>query len=64
MADAALAGAMEEIGRLGGGMVESYLEDIAGRKASGSFLCNVTVALFERHAFERVRQIGKHHWVG
>ena len=40
MADAALAGALEEIGRLGGGMVESYPEDTAGRKASGSLLCN------------------------
>ena len=24
---------------------------------------NGTVALFERHGFERLRQIGKHHWV-
>ena len=32
-------------------------------KAPGSFLYNATVALFERHGFERIRQIGKHHWV-
>jgi len=63
VADAALAGALEEIARLGGGRVESYPEDIAGRKVSGSFLYNATLALFERHGFERVRQIGKHHWV-
>ena len=43
--------------------MESYPEDTAGRKVSGSFLYNATVALFERHGFERVRQIGKHHWV-
>ena len=63
VADAALAGALEEIGRLGGGLVESYPEDTAGRKVSGSFLYNATVALFERHGFERTRPIGKHHWV-
>jgi ribosomal protein S18 acetylase RimI-like enzyme len=63
VADAALAGALEEIGRLGGGMVESYPEDAAGRKVSGSFLYNATVALFERHGFQRMRRIGKHHWV-
>ena len=63
VADAALAGALKEIGRLGGGMVESYPEDTAGRKVPGSFLYNATVALFERHGFERMRQIGKHHWV-
>ena len=63
MADVALAGALGEIGRLGGGLVESYPEDTAARKVSGSFLYNATVALFERHGFERVRRIGKHHWV-
>jgi len=63
VADAALAGAIEEIGRLGGGLVESYPEEVAGRKVSGPFLYNATVALFERHGFERTRQIGKHHWV-
>jgi hypothetical protein len=44
-------------------MVESYPEDTAGRQVSGSFLHNATVTLFERHGFERVRQLGKHHWV-
>jgi hypothetical protein len=33
------------------------------RNVSGSFLHNATVAMFERHGFERSRQIGKHHWV-
>jgi len=63
VADAALAGALDEIAQLGGGLVESYPEDIDGRAVSGSFLYNATVAMFERHGFERRRQIGKHHWV-
>lgn len=63
VADAALEGALREIARLGGGKVESYPEDTTGRKVPGSFLYNATVALFERHGFERERQIGKHHWV-
>lgn len=63
VADAALAGALDQIIRLGGGLVESYPEETAGRKVSGSFLNNVTVSFFERHGFERDRPIGKHHWV-
>lgn len=63
VANAALAGALDEIARLGGGLVESYPEDVAGRKTSGSFLNNGTLAMFERHGFKRDRQLGKHHWV-
>jgi GNAT superfamily N-acetyltransferase len=63
VADAALEGALQEIARLGGGTVESYPEDTNGRKVSGSFLFNATVAMFERHGFTRCRQIGKHRWV-
>jgi GNAT superfamily N-acetyltransferase len=63
VADAALGGALEEIARLGGGSVESYPEDTSGRKVSGSFLNNGTVAMFDRHGFTRERQIGKHRWV-
>jgi GNAT superfamily N-acetyltransferase len=63
VATAALRGALEEIGRLGGGTVESYPEDATGRKVSGSFLYNATLAVFESQGFERVRQLGKHHWV-
>jgi GNAT superfamily N-acetyltransferase len=59
----ALGGALREIARVGGGIVESYPEDTAGRSVSGSFLNNGTVALFEGHGFTRTRQIGKHHWV-
>jgi GNAT superfamily N-acetyltransferase len=63
VAAAALAGALKEIARLGGGTVESYPEDTNDRTVSGSFLHNGTVAMFERHGFTRNRQIGKHRWV-
>jgi GNAT superfamily N-acetyltransferase len=69
VAAAALDGALAEIARLGGGrgggggIVESYPEDVEGRKISSSFLHNGTVALFESRGFERVRRIGKDHWV-
>lgn len=62
VAEAALAGALEEIARLGGGVVESYPEDVTG-KVSGSFLHNGTLAMFERHGFARDRRIGKSRWV-
>lgn len=63
VAEAALVGALGEIARLGGGVVESYPEDTASRTVSGSFLFNATAALFERHGFRRDRRIGKHRWV-
>ena len=63
VASTALAGALAEIQRLGGGTVESYPEDVEGRRVSGSFLYNATVHLFEQHGFERTRKLGKHHWV-
>jgi ribosomal protein S18 acetylase RimI-like enzyme len=63
VAATALAGALREIAALGGGIVESYPEDTAGRKVSSSFLNNGTVAMFEGQGFERTRRIGKHHWV-
>lgn len=59
----ALGGALAEIARLGGGSVESYPEDIGGRSVSSSFLHNGSLAVFERQGFERVRRLGKNHWV-
>lgn len=59
----ALAGALEEIARLGGGVVESYPEDVTDRKVSGSFLHNGTLAMFEQQGFARTRKIGKNRWV-
>jgi GNAT superfamily N-acetyltransferase len=63
VAAVALGGALDEIARLGGGTVESFPEDVEGRSTSAAFLHNGTVAMFERHGFERIRRIGKHHWV-
>jgi GNAT superfamily N-acetyltransferase len=63
VAAAALDGALREIARLGGGTVESYPEDSAGRSVSSSFLHNGTVSLFEQYGFARTRPLGKHHWV-
>jgi hypothetical protein len=56
----ALEGALQEIARLGGGTVESFPEDVAGRPVSASFLHNGTVSMFESHGFERTRRLGKH----
>ena len=63
VAATALAGALDEIARLGGGAVESYPEDTTGRSVSGSFLHNGTVSMFESRGFERRRRLGKHHWL-
>ena len=63
VSSAALAGALEQIAGLGGGSVESYPEDVADRKVSASFLYNSRLSMFERQGFERVRCLGKNHWV-
>ncbi|MEZ5778393.1 MAG: GNAT family N-acetyltransferase [Paracoccaceae bacterium] len=63
VASTALEGAVREIARLGGGLVEGYPEDVEGRSVSGSFLHNGTVAMFEELGFERTRAIGKNRWV-
>ena len=63
VAAAALRGALQEIARLGGGTVESYPEEVAGRSVSSSFLHNCSVSMFEKQGFERIRRIGKRHWI-
>ncbi len=63
VSDAALAGALALIAAAGGGLVESYPEDVAGRKVSASFLHNGVAHLFDRHGFTRERKIGKDRWV-
>ncbi len=63
VARVALRGAVAEIAGLGGGLVESFPEDVTNRKTSSSFLYNGTTAMFEEQGFERGRQIGMHHWV-
>ncbi|WP_034270376.1 GNAT family N-acetyltransferase [Actinospica robiniae] len=59
----ALRGAVEQIGRAGGGRTEAISEVTAGRTAPGRFLFSATVELFEEHGFTRVRQVGKHAWI-
>jgi len=63
VSSAALAGALEEIARLGGGRVESAPEDVSGRSVSASFLYNSRLEMFERQGFQRLRRLGKNHWL-
>jgi GNAT superfamily N-acetyltransferase len=63
VAAVALHGALREIARLGGGVVESMPEDTEGRKTSGSFLFNASLSIFEREGFTRTRELGKHAWL-
>jgi ribosomal protein S18 acetylase RimI-like enzyme len=63
VARAALGGAVEQIARRGGGLVEAIPEVVTGRTAHGRFLYSATVELFEDFGFERVRQVGKHAWI-
>ena len=63
IASVALQGALDLIARQGGGIVESFPALIEGRKTSASVLYNATVSVFERLGFERVCQIGMHHWL-
>ena len=61
MAGAALAGAIELIAGLGGGVVEGYPVD-AGSVPAG-FLFNGALSTYEKLGFVRDRKIGKHRWV-
>jgi hypothetical protein len=63
IATVALREALQAIGRLGGGSVEAYPEDVAGRKVSRSFLCSGTLGMFEKAGFEKNRKIAMHRWV-
>ncbi|OLM14102.1 GCN5-related N-acetyltransferase [Pseudonocardia sp. Ae505_Ps2] len=63
VADTALGGALAEIDRLGGGVVEGYPEETDDRTVSGSYLHTGPMAVFERHGFTRTRPISPHRWV-
>jgi GNAT superfamily N-acetyltransferase len=63
IARVALEGALDQIARAGGGLVEGISEVTAGRQAQGRFLFSATVELFEQHGFTRGRQVGKHAWI-
>ena len=62
IADAALSGALDLIGLLGGGIVEGY-PDAVDARTSASFLFHGTTGSFERLGFDRIRPIGKSRWV-
>ncbi len=61
VASAGLAGALDLIADLGGGVVEGYPEP-SGAVAAG-FLFNGALSTYEKLGFVRDRQIGKHRWV-
>jgi GNAT superfamily N-acetyltransferase len=61
VATAALEGALELIGALGGGRVEGYPEDADSVPAG--FLFNGALSTYEKLGFVRDRKIGKHRWV-
>ena len=63
IARVALEGALDQIARAGGGLVEAIPEVTAGRLAPGRFLFSATVELFEQYGFTRGRQVGKHAWI-
>ncbi|MEU0950341.1 GNAT family N-acetyltransferase [Streptomyces canus] len=63
IARTALEGALDQIARAGGGIVEAISEVTDGREAQGRFLFSATVELLEDFGFTRGRQVGKHAWV-
>jgi GNAT superfamily N-acetyltransferase len=64
VARAGLAGALTEIGRAGGGVVEAYPEQLDGRPPQrGAFLHTGPETLFEELGFVRDRRIATWRWV-
>lgn len=63
IARTALDGALELIAQAGGGTVESYPQDTAGKKVSPSFLYNATRSTFEQAGFTYIRPKGKNHCI-
>ena len=61
VATAGLAGALELIAGLDGGVVEGYPED--GTTVPAGFLFNGALSTYEQLGFVRDRAIGKHRWV-
>jgi GNAT superfamily N-acetyltransferase len=61
VAAAALAGALDMIAALGGGIVEGYPE--SADSVSAGFLYNGALSTYEQLGFSRERKIGKHRWV-
>jgi GNAT superfamily N-acetyltransferase len=63
LAAVAVEGALDLIARAGGGVVESYPHDTAGKKMSSTFLYNGTRSMYEKAGFEYDRPKGKNNCV-
>lgn len=63
VAAVALRGALDLIAGEGGGVVEAYPQDTAGKKVSASFLYSATRGLFEQAGFSYDRPKGVNHCV-
>jgi GNAT superfamily N-acetyltransferase len=63
VAAVALDAALDLIARAGGGVVEAYPQDTAGKKISASFLYSGTRGMFEKAGFDYERPKGKNHCV-
>jgi GNAT superfamily N-acetyltransferase len=63
VARVAVDGALHLIAEAGGGVVEAYPQDTAGKKISSSFLYSATRSMFEKAGFEYERPKGKNHCV-
>lgn len=63
IARTALDGALELVAQSGGGTVESYPQDTAGKKVSASFLYNATRSTFEHAGFTYDGPNGKNHCI-
>jgi GNAT superfamily N-acetyltransferase len=63
VAAVALGGALDLIAQAGGGVVEGYPQDTAGKKISSSFLYNATRSMYEKAGFAYERPKGKNHCV-
>jgi GNAT superfamily N-acetyltransferase len=63
LARVALEGALDLIARAGGGVVEGYPHDTAGKKMSSTFLYNGTRSMYEKAGFEYERPKGKNNCV-
>ena len=63
VAAVAVQGALDLIAQAGGGVVEAYPQDTAGKKISASFLYSATRSTFEKAGFGYERPKGKNHCV-
>jgi GNAT superfamily N-acetyltransferase len=63
VAAVAVQGALDLIAQAGGGVVEAYPQDTAGKKISASFLYSATRGAFEKAGFDYERRKGKNHCV-